>query len=78
MNLPGATEELMNQLHSIPKKHFHIRWDGVERLDWEPFETPEQAESRAKELARPGEPFAIEEHGKTCKRCSWQYRQQAS
>src|ERR1700719_4394351 len=49
--------------------HFHIRWSGVARLDWERFATREQAEARAKELVRPGEIFKIEEFRKECERC---------
>jgi hypothetical protein len=50
--------------------HFHIRWTGVARLDWEPFGAREEAESRAKELVRPGELFAVEKYDETCKRCA--------
>ena len=49
--------------------HFHIRWPGVARLDWEPFRTRQEAEARAKELARPGELYVIEEFREECTRC---------
>lgn len=59
----------MNQPARIRITHFHIRWVGVERLDWEPFGTREQAEARAKELARSCDKFAIEEYDQSCARC---------
>ena len=70
MILPDAAEELMSQPQVARQMHIHIRWEGVKRLDWEPFETREQAESRAKELVHPGESFVVEEHGKSCIRCA--------
>ena len=41
--------------------HFHIRWKGKERPDWECFETRSGALARASELAQPHEEFTIEE-----------------
>jgi hypothetical protein len=45
--------------------HFHIHWVGKD-LDWECFDTIEEARMRAGELARPGEIFAIEEVSMNC------------
>jgi len=73
MILPDTTEELMSQPQVARQMHFHIRWEGVKRLDWEPFETREQAESRAKELVQSGESFVLEEHGKNCTRCATKF-----
>jgi hypothetical protein len=42
------------------RPHFHIRWHG-QTLDWECFESREEAEERAAFLKRDGETFAIEE-----------------
>ena len=53
----------------ISRIHFHIRWSGVERIDWESFRTREEAASRAKQHARPDEEYAIEELDGTCWRC---------
>jgi hypothetical protein len=45
--------------------HFHIHW--VEKdLDWECFDTREEARRRAAELAGPGETFTIEEVSMNC------------
>ncbi len=56
---------------NYPKFHFHIRWAGVARLDWESFETREKAESCCnKELARPDEIYTIMEFDDTCARCN--------
>ncbi len=49
--------------------HFHIRWAGVARLDWEPFQTLGQALLRATELGRPGESFQLVEADDSCPRC---------
>ncbi len=49
--------------------HFHIRWKGSEAMDWEPFETREEAEEKARQLMRPGESYTIEELGDGCTRC---------
>lgn len=45
--------------------HFHIHWVG-QRLDWECFDTREDAQRRAVELAHPGETFTIEEVSTKC------------
>jgi hypothetical protein len=49
--------------------HYHIHWSGKTTLDYEPFATGAEAEESAKQLARPGETFTIEEHGETCPQC---------
>lgn len=49
--------------------HYHIRWSGKAVLDWERFSTHEDATASAKQLARPGEGYAIEEHDGACPRC---------
>ena len=59
----------MDRKDVSPATHFHIRWSGIARLDWESFPTREQAEVRAKELARSGEVFKIEEFDEKCERC---------
>lgn len=48
--------------------HFHIRWGVKEQLDWECFETHAEAEGLARELARPGETFTVEEVPEACPR----------
>jgi hypothetical protein len=49
--------------------HFHIRWSGKATLDWEGFSTRKEAEASAKQLVRPRETYAIEEHDGACLRC---------
>ena len=51
------------------KLHYHIHWSGKATLDWESFDTSAEAEKSAKQLARIGETYAIEEHGEACPRC---------
>lgn len=51
-----------------PQAHFHIRWDSG-RLDWEPFNSGDEAERRAKELVRPTESYRIERFDNTCQFC---------
>jgi hypothetical protein len=48
--------------------HYHIRWSGA-ALDWERFNTHAEAEASAKQLARPGETYTIEELDGDCTRC---------
>jgi hypothetical protein len=50
-------------------RHYHIRWSGKEALDWESFPSHADAEACAKQLVRPNESYAIEEHGLGCPRC---------
>lgn len=40
--------------------HYHIRW-GNSKLDWEAFQTEEEAKAAAEQLKRPGETYAIEQ-----------------
>ena len=51
-------------------KHYHIRWSGIARLDWEPFRSIADAEASAKQLLRQGETYSIEEMGASCTRCA--------
>ena len=49
--------------------HYHIRWSDRTALDWQSFNTREEAAARAKQLARQSETYAIEEHDGACPRC---------
>lgn len=49
--------------------HYHIHWSGKTTLDWERFATKADAERSAKELARSGETYTVEEHGESCPQC---------
>jgi hypothetical protein len=40
--------------------HFHIKWRNKDDLDWQCFESHEEALSRAEELAFSGEDYSIE------------------
>lgn len=42
------------------KLHYHIRWLPKASLDWQAFDSQEDAEARARELVRPNESFTIE------------------
>jgi hypothetical protein len=49
--------------------HYHIRWANS-KLDWERFNTRQEAEQAARQLARPGETFTLEHvDDKTCMPC---------
>lgn len=50
--------------------HFHIRWLPSDSLDWERFNSREDAEVRARELASPGESYVLDEFGANCERCN--------
>ena len=56
----------MHQYQDKSLIHFHIRWRGESKLDWECFETREEATERAASLAQPNEVFAIEEISARC------------
>ena len=49
--------------------HFHIHWTKKKILDWEPFNTNNEAGARADELAGLGELFTIEEFSAKCPVC---------
>ena len=48
--------------------HYHIHWTG-KALDWERFDTSADAEASARQLARPGETYTVEEYGESCPQC---------
>jgi hypothetical protein len=48
--------------------HYHIRW-SIAALDWERFNTHSEAEASAKQLARAGETFTIDQFEGDCARC---------
>ena len=48
--------------------HYHIHWSG-KPVDWERFDTTADAEASARQLARPGETYTVEEHGESCPQC---------
>lgn len=49
--------------------HYHIRWSGKEALDWEAFDSCDDAQISAEQLVRPGETYTIEERDQACGRC---------
>jgi predicted metal-binding protein len=49
--------------------HYHIRW-GDSKLDWEAFQTEEEAKASAEQLKRPGETYAIEQRDGDCQPCA--------
>jgi hypothetical protein len=49
--------------------HWHIRWSRHAALDFEPFESPEEADSRAGLLVLPGESYSVEKFDRDCVRC---------
>jgi hypothetical protein len=52
--------------------HFHIRWIHRQesKLDWDVFNTPEEAEAAAKQLVRSNETYAIEQFDGDCPSCT--------
>jgi hypothetical protein len=53
---------------SFSHTHFHILWSQF-TLDWERFDTREEAEERAEYLVRDGETYTVEAFDGTCARC---------
>lgn len=52
--------------------HFHIRWTSgdMPTVDWEAFDSRDEAESMARRLATPSETFIIDEFDHRCERCA--------
>jgi hypothetical protein len=57
----------------VSASHFHIRWSGKDSLDWQRFQTRQDAITLASELVRPGETYTVEEHSANCPFCQ-QYK----
>lgn len=55
-------------MDSQPQAHFHIRWDSG-RIDWEPFNSREEADRRAKEIVLTREIYSIDEFDSKCQLC---------
>ena len=53
--------------------HYHIRWSGQNRLDWERFDSDADAVVAARQLKRLGETFTIEERDESCENCRASY-----
>jgi hypothetical protein len=52
------------------KSHFHIRWSTRATLDWQSFETMDDAEHRAEELVGRDESYTIEQRSDwSCELC---------
>jgi len=49
-------------------KHYHIRWSNS-HLDWQAFQTKEEAREDAERLKLPGESYSIVEQDGACPRC---------
>jgi hypothetical protein len=49
--------------------HYHIRVSGAEAMEWEPFNTREEAEDAAQKRIRAGQTYTVEELGEGCTRC---------
>jgi hypothetical protein len=51
------------------ERHFHIHWTKSDRMNWESFESHNEALSHALEVAQQGEMFTIEEASVPCRLC---------
>lgn len=50
-------------------RHYHIQWKDS-KLDWQAFQTEEEAETEAERLKRPGEKYAVVQRDGHCPRCA--------
>jgi hypothetical protein len=52
--------------------HYHIRWSRKSHtiLDWERFDTPDDANNAAEQLVLPHEGYTIEQFDGNCPRCA--------
>jgi|KBSMisStandDraft_5_1062788.scaffolds.fasta_scaffold1985135_1 hypothetical protein len=48
--------------------HYHIRW-ADSKIDWQVFQTKDEAVAEAEHLKRPNESYHIEERDGNCERC---------
>lgn len=49
-------------------KHYHIRWAGS-KIDWQAFQTKDDAVAEAEHIKRPNENYNIEERDGNCEGC---------
>ena len=50
--------------------HYHIRW-ADSKIDWQAFQTEDEAVAEAERLKRLDESYNIEERDGNCERCLW-------
>ena len=50
--------------------HYHIRW-ADSKIDWQAFQTKDEAVAEAERLKRLDENYNIEERDGNCERCLW-------
>lgn len=55
-------------MKSPPHVHFHIHWSSG-AFEWERWDSRDEAEQRAKELAGPSEKYSIEQFDDSCEHC---------
>jgi len=48
--------------------HYHIRWADA-KIDWQAFQTEDEAVAEAERLKRLDEKYTIEERNGNCERC---------
>jgi hypothetical protein len=49
-------------------KHYHIRWAGS-KIDWQAFQTKDDAVAEAEHIKRPNENYNVEERDGNCEEC---------
>ena len=49
-------------------KHYHIRWANS-KIDWQSFQTKDDAVVEAEHIKRPNENYNIEERDGECEQC---------
>jgi hypothetical protein len=54
---------------SSSRLHYHIHWSTAAKLDWQAFETREEADALARDIARSDESYTIEAANGDCERC---------
>jgi hypothetical protein len=65
----GAPPKRVFPQPSTMTNHYHIRWSGAGALDWDRFDTREEAEASARHFVRPRETYTVEEFDGACPRC---------
>jgi len=57
-----------NEFMAASMNHYHIRWANS-KVDWQAFQTKDEAVAEAERLKHPEENYKIEEHDGNCDRC---------
>jgi len=65
----GVLRSLAGHATHSSVNHYHIRW-GNSKIDWEAFQSEEEAKASAEQLKGPGETYTVDQCDSTCQMCT--------